>query len=478
MSQYLPSHLQYKPISLIWLENIPNNWRLLRGKQIFKIIDIRSETGEEELLSVSSKFGIVPRKDANVTMFKAQSYIGYKMCWPNDLVVNSIWAWAQGLGVSNHHGIVSSAYGVYRIKETNVVDPKFIHYLVRSSPFQWELQVRSKGIWTSRLQLTDWSFLDTPIPVPPFDEQRAIVKYLDYVDKRVKKYIRAKQKQIKLLEEMKQAIIHQAVTRGLDPTVPLKPSGVDWLSEIPHNWTIRRMKHSVKTSKSGTWGDDPTGFDDIICVRVADFDRDNFIIKEDKLTYRSIPENQREGRLLSCGDLLLEKSGGGENQSVGTVVYYDRNLTAVCSNFIDKISVENDYDPHFLVYLHSTLYSIKIPVRSIKQTTGIQNLDTHLYFNEKVAFPPLLEQTSISDFLQRTVKNFENKKNVERVCIKLVKEYQTHLIADVVTGKLDVREAASQLPDEIEELLEEPDETLEEELENGEELEEAIPEEE
>ena len=148
-----------------WLGQVPEHWEVRRGKNIFGCIDVRSETGEEELLTVSSNRGIVPRRSANVTMFKAESYIGHKLCWPNDLVINSLWAWAGGLGVSNYHGIISTAYSVYRPSKS--VDPRFIHELVRSTPFHWELRVRSKGVWTSRLQLTDDSFLCAPFPLPP-----------------------------------------------------------------------------------------------------------------------------------------------------------------------------------------------------------------------------------------------------------------------------------------------------------------------
>ena len=100
-------------------------------------------------------------------MFKAESYSGCKLCWPGDLVINSLWAWVGELGVSRYHGIVSSAYGVYRLLPKFKEYSQLIHFLVRSVPFQWELQVRSKGIWLSRLQLTDTSFLGAPFPSPP-----------------------------------------------------------------------------------------------------------------------------------------------------------------------------------------------------------------------------------------------------------------------------------------------------------------------
>ena len=224
----------YKPSGVPWLGDVPEHWDVQRGKALFAPVDIRSATGNQELLTVSAQRGVVPRKSANVTMFKAESYVGYKLCWPGDLVINSLWAWAHGLGVSQHHGIVSSAYGVYRPLPR--VNARFIHLLVRSVPFQWELQVRSKGIWVSRLQLTDESFLGAPFPLPPLPEQAAIVRYLDHADRRIRRYVDAKRKLIALLEEEKQAIVNHAVTRGLDPNVPLKPSGVDWLGDVPEHW--------------------------------------------------------------------------------------------------------------------------------------------------------------------------------------------------------------------------------------------------
>src|SRR6266699_624834 len=222
----LKRYTEYRESGLPWLGQVPAHWEIKRAKAILQGVDQRSKTGKEELLTVSSARGIVPRNTATVTMFKAESYLGYKLCWPGDLVINSLWAWAGGLGVSSHHGIISSAYGVYRIRRSSEMIPAFLHEVVRSSSFNWELKVRSKGVWISRLQLTDVSFLDAPMHIPPLAEQSAIVRFLDWANGRLGRAIQAKQKVIALLLEQKQAIIHRAVTRGLDPSVPLKPSGV------------------------------------------------------------------------------------------------------------------------------------------------------------------------------------------------------------------------------------------------------------
>lgn len=243
MSITLKSYPEYKDSGVPWLERIPASWRVLRGKNVFRIIDIRSETGEEELLTVSANDGVVPRSQKTVTMFKAESYIGHKLCWPGDLVINSLWAWMQGLGFARHHGLVSSAYSVYRPRPEFSDYTSYFHYALRSAAYKWELLTRSKGVWLSRLQLSDPAFLDMPILVPPSSEQSAIVRYLDYIDRRIRRYIRTKQKLIKLLNEQKQAIINRAVTRGLDPNVRLKPSGVEWLGDVPEHWDIRPAKY-------------------------------------------------------------------------------------------------------------------------------------------------------------------------------------------------------------------------------------------
>jgi type I restriction enzyme S subunit len=185
-------------------------------------------------------------------MFKANSYAGHKLCWPGDLVINSLWAWNGGLGVSRHHGIVSTAYGVYRARNTSEVNPYYLHELLRSSAFQWELQVRSKGVWISRLQLTDTAFLDAPIPLPPPEEQAAIARFLVWATNRLDRAIGAKRRIIALLQEQRQAIIHRAVTRGLDPSVPLKDSGIPWLEEIPEHWEVWRISRFAAVGNGST----------------------------------------------------------------------------------------------------------------------------------------------------------------------------------------------------------------------------------
>jgi type I restriction enzyme S subunit len=232
MIEGLKPYAEYKESGLPWLGKVPAHWVTKRGKSYMTAIDHRSQSGKEELLTVSSARGVIPRNTAKVTMFKAESYAGYKLCWPGDLVINSLWAWGGGLGVAQHHGIISTAYSVYRPRPSAQLNPRFLHELVRSSSFNWELHVRSKGIWISRLQLTDTSFLDAPIPLPPPDEQAAIVRFLDHANRKIDGFIRAKRKLIGLLNEQKQAIIHRAVT-GKDEVRMVKDENGNSSTTIP-----------------------------------------------------------------------------------------------------------------------------------------------------------------------------------------------------------------------------------------------------
>ena len=196
--------------------SVPTHWRIRRAKFVWRAVDVRSETGTEERLTVSAASGIVPRSSKNVTMFEAATYVGHKVAEPNDLVINSLWAWAGGLGVSNHHGLVSPVYGVYRLRDEAQCDPEFMHNLLRSNACQWQFQVRSKGIWRSRLSITDEAFFDMRLPLPPLDEQRSIAAMIRKQTTNVDKAIASVLDEIALLKEYRTRLISDVVTGKMD----------------------------------------------------------------------------------------------------------------------------------------------------------------------------------------------------------------------------------------------------------------------
>jgi type I restriction enzyme S subunit len=173
--------------------------------------------------------------------------------------------------------------------------------------------------------------------------------------------------------------------------------------DAPAHWRATRLRDTVTACSPGVWGGEPhAGESDIVCVRVADFDRARLRVDLGNPTIRSVPQSQRRGRMLQRNDLLLEMSGGGENQPVGAVVIYDASTPAVSSNFIARLEVAPGFDPRYLCYLHAALFYLGVNRRSIHQTTGIQNLDSAAYLSETVCVPPLGEQREIAAALLRT----------------------------------------------------------------------------
>jgi type I restriction enzyme S subunit len=464
----MKAYPKYKDSGVPWLEHVPAHWEFKRSKSVFRTIDVRSAEGQEELLSVSEKNGVALRKNTNVTMFQAASYAGYKLCWPNDLVINSLWAWMTGLGFSKYHGIISTAYSVFRIWNQGKFDSDYGNYLLRSKTYNWEFRVRSKGIWRSRYQLADDSFLSMPLLIPPLNEQQQISRYLDWQTSKINKFIKAKKRLIALLKEQKQNVINQAVTRGLNPNVKFKPSGVEWIGDIPEHWEVRRIRACIENYVAGIWGDEPdknNTNEHIVCIRVADFDMRNLSISQNKLTIRAVPQSAQKTRMLKAGDILMEKSGGGEAEPVGRVVYFDLDYPAVTSNFVTRLRPDSSVvKSRFLLFVLAILQATRRNVPSIKQTTGIQNLDERNYLSNYVGLPALEEQDAIVEHID--AKSAEIDQAIIRAQreIELMREYRTRLISDVVTGQVDVRnvkcEGGSLNEDEFEDI-----EEVEEEIE-------------
>jgi len=196
-----------------WLGEIPGHWEIERTRWLFRERDERSETGEEELLTVSHLTGVTPRAEKDVNMFEAETTEGYKICVAGDLVINTLWAWMGAMGVSPVNGIVSPAYNVYQPKQR--LDPRFVDALVRIPVFAQEVTRYSKGVWSSRLRLYPEGFFEVFFPVPPIHEQRAIVAHIAAWTAKLDALRAATERTIALLKERRSALIAAAVTGQL-----------------------------------------------------------------------------------------------------------------------------------------------------------------------------------------------------------------------------------------------------------------------
>jgi type I restriction enzyme S subunit len=216
-----------------------------------------------------------------------------------------------------------------------------------------------------------------------------------------------------------------------------KKSCVDWLGDIPEQWEVSPLKKAIKSYIGGAWGDDEAGNqNDVICIRVADFDYDNFSISSSNLTLRNFPKLKKY-LLLNRRSILLEKSGGGEKQLVGRAVSFSLNKRAICSNFIEKLDVNDNYLPRYIVYLFAGLYAAKVNGKAIKQTTGIQNLDLQYFLQNLVPLAPFETQKRIVDFLDEKTKIIDELIEKKERLVELLREKRASLITRAVTKGLD-----------------------------------------
>lgn len=216
-----------------------------------------------------------------------------------------------------------------------------------------------------------------------------------------------------------------------------KDSGVEWLGEVPRHWAVYSLKRSVDGCVNGLWGDEPDGVNDIVVIRVADFKRSISAVGLDKLTYRSITPKERQSRLIKTGDLLIEKSGGGEKTLVGCVVLFQHEFEAITSNFVARMRPLDGFDSGFLCYAFGTLYQNRVNYPSVKQVTGIQNLDSESYLQERFCFPVRLEQTQIARFLDHETAKIDGLIEEQQRLIELLKEKRQAVISHAVTKGFD-----------------------------------------
>jgi type I restriction enzyme S subunit len=443
-----------------WLGKVPEHWGVVRNGRLFTQ---RNQTGYPDLpvLEVSLNTGVRVRNSEVSNRRQALSdRKNYKRARAGDITYNMMRMWQGAVGVAPVDGLVSPAYVVARPLEGT--DSAYFVRLFRTPAYMGVVNQRSRGIVPDRNRLYWEDFKRIHSPVPPPQEQLAIIRFLDHVEGRIRRYIQAKNRLMQLLEEEKQAIIHHAVTRGLDPDVRLRPSGVEGLGDIPEHWHALRLKaliHRIDQGVSpqaesglatdGVWGVIKSG-----CVNRGTFRETEHKRLPDDFSFD--PE-----LVLKKGDVLISRASGSPGL-VGSAGRVDQlNYSLILSDKIFRPVFNDRVWPDFMVLAMSSRYYRQQVERAISGAEGLaNNLPVSALRRFYFAVPPVKEQRRISEAIhqrvQTTAAAIENASHQ----VSLLREYRTRLIADVVTGKLDVRDAAARLPDVTEstELIdEEPD---------------------
>jgi type I restriction enzyme S subunit len=413
----------YRQPKMRWLPAVPEHWNEQRAKTFFREVDERSKSGQEELLSVSHLTGVTPRSQKKVTMFKAASYVGSKLCRPGDIVINTLWAWMAALGASRHVGIVSPAYGVYRPHRADSFNPAYLDYLLRTRAYVAEYIGRSTGIQSSRLRLYPNQFLDIALIQPPRPEQDQIVAYLRVQDAHIARFIKAKRDLIKLLTEQKLRIIDNAVTRGLDATVTLKPSGIEWLGEVPEHWEVSKVKLLADyingfPFKPAEWGA-----------------KGRPIIRIQNLTKEHAAFNYYDGAIpernhVKDGDILLSWSA-----SLGVFVW-NRGDAWLNQHIFKVVPDPKRITRGYFVWLARWFLN---HMEAEAHGSTMQHITKPKFGSFPVPLPSLSEQVEIEAHINRETQDIDLAIARTEEEIKLIREYRDRLIADVVTGQVDVR---------------------------------------
>lgn len=201
-----------KDSGIDWIGQIPAHWEVKRDKFLFREINERSQDGTEELLSVSHTTGVTPRSEKNISMFMAEDYTGAKLCWPGDVVFNTMWAWMGALGISDVTGLVSPSYGVYRQLNSGRFNSRYLEWLLRSNKYIEHYNKVSTGLHSSRLRFYGHMFFGMFLGFPSKEEQDEIVTKVEVAAARINDAISIKQEQITVLKEYKTSLINAAVT--------------------------------------------------------------------------------------------------------------------------------------------------------------------------------------------------------------------------------------------------------------------------
>ncbi len=426
-----------------WLGAVPVEWEV---RNLRTLISKRGERDRADLplLSVARERGVFVRSltgaDENHN-FIPEDLSNYKVARAGNLVINKMKAWQGSMGIAPCDGIVSPAYFVFDFR---IANHAFGQRLLRSKPYVAHFGQASDGVRVGQWDLSIPGMRQIPVLVPPPDEQAAIVRFLDWANGRLERAIRAKRKVIALLNEQKQAIIHRAVTRGIDPSVPLKPSGIPWLGDIPRHWEVRRAKQvcaAVVDCKNRT--PQPVDGGDYVVVRTTNIRHGRFNLKGSYTTDRRNYEIWTQRGAPRVGDVFFTREAPvGEaclvprqgNLCMGQrMMYFRPNPAVLDADFL----LSSIYGPVVRRYIEIEANGSTVGHLRLGQVSALQMLWCPIEEQKRIVAHVASESEPLDDAISRLSREIE-----------LLREYRIRLVADVVTGKLDVREAAARLPDE------------------------------
>lgn len=421
-SQYMLNvYPTYKDSGIEWLGQIPTHWELTRISSV--LTEVKDLNTSLRFSHPSQfKFGdIILKPDVNIEDVSSLSKcIIFRK---DDILINGLNLnydfVTQRIARANYTGIITSAYIAVRVR--NNLSSKYVTYLFKALDSRKVFNGLGTGI---RLTLTYKELKKYYILLPPQEEQRQIVAYLDYKSNKIDERICQRERELQTLSELKQAEIAAVVTRGLDPNVPMKESGIEWLGKIPAHWEVRKIKNCLQERSEKGYPNEP-----ILCATQS-----RGVIPQDMYDNRVVVVNKDfdKLKLVKCGDFVISLrsfQGGIE------YAYYQGIISAAYTILTPKDKRNSEYFKH-LFKSHDFIQLLQTCVTGIREG---QNINYAMLAKHFIPIPPIEEQQKIVLYIKNRLYVIDEYISKLKAEINYLQEYKQRLISDVVTGKVDVR---------------------------------------
>ena len=444
----LVPYSEYKDSGVPWLGKVPDHWevrplRILLRQRNEKNIPIKTE----QILSLSITRGVTLYSHEGRGGNKRKSDISsYKIAHVGDIVLNSMNVVVGAVGLSRYTGAISPVYYAL-FPATDEANIRYYEKIFSNVAFQRYLLIYGKGILikksdtgklnTIRMKISPNDLKVTLLPVPSKDEQRQIVSFLDWKVTQIKKFIRNKQRLIELLKEQKQNVINQAVTRGLDPNVKLKPSEVAWLGDIPEHWEVTKLKRVVNSNPSKSEARASLDHEEkVVFLPMENISVNGDIDCREK---RALSEVWDGFTYFQRGDVVIAKITPCFENGKGAYLKGLESDFGFGTTELIVLRPSKAIDGAFLRFLTSTRQFLLLGARHMTGAAGQQRIPSDFVKNYPIGLPPISEQLEILEHLQK--KSAEINQAITRAQreIDLMHEYRARLISDVITGQVDVR---------------------------------------
>ena len=418
---------QYKPTGISWLPEIPAHWDTMRIRGLFEESIEKTVNDSGTLLSLSQYTGVSLKSEAGKTgMFEAESTTGYKIVHPGQFVMNIMLAWNGSYAVSDLEGIISPAYCVFDFRIPCV--KRYFDYLLRTKIYSGAFRTQSRGIIDSRLRLYPNKLYSFKAIVPPIEEQKKIVAYLDKKITLIESCKCQRERELQTLNELKQAEIASVVTRGLNPNVPMKDSGIPWIGQIPAHWDL---KYLFQIAREHYISNKEVHHQNLLSLSYG-----KIVRKDINTTDGLLPASFDTYQIIEPGNIVFRFTDL-QNDHKSLRVGLTKETGIITSAYV-VVEVDQEYIlPEYFYYtLHSfdikkLFYSMGGGLRQSLNYNGIRKLN--------IPIPPIEEQKSIVSFIEEKTNRIETMIRSLESEIEHLSEYKQRLISDVVTGQINVQ---------------------------------------